>query len=314
MSKGHTMTWTLTRRGLVLGLLGASMESMALGNSSSITRLQSNGLTFPTFLRGPKRGRPILLLHGFPQEPSTWDSISQDLAENGYYVVAPFQRGYAATARPNGLDGYTFTQFVGDVLGIADDLHLDKFDVVGFGVGGVQAWMLAAYHPTRIRSLTSIRYPHPAAFARAMQSDPEQREKWTRVQQELGAGNPAAKAGAMLADNAAGLRTFLMSHGLPEPFLSRYISRLKEPGALEGALSWNQAISLDEFSKVPPVTAPTLLVWSEGPALARVAADASRDYVNAPFTEATVPGSSHFLLETSSTALIGPLRKHLAAT
>ena len=62
--------------------------------------------------------------------------MSQDLAENSYYVVAPFQRGYAATARPNGLDGYTFTQFVGDVLGIADDLHLNKFDVVGFGVGG----------------------------------------------------------------------------------------------------------------------------------------------------------------------------------
>ena len=56
MSKGHTMTWTLTRRGLVLGLLGASMESMALGNSSSITRLQSNGLTFPTFLRAQRGG------------------------------------------------------------------------------------------------------------------------------------------------------------------------------------------------------------------------------------------------------------------
>ena len=162
--------------------------------------------------------------------------------------------------------------------------------------------------------MTSIRFPHPAAFVRAIQSDPEQHEKWTRVQQELGAGNPAAKAGAMLADNAAGLRTFLMSHGLPEPFLSRYISRLKEPGALDGALSWEQAISLDEFSKVPAITVPTLLVWSEGPALARVAADASKDCVNAPFTEVTVPGSGHFLLETSSTALIGPLRKHLAST
>ncbi len=260
------------------------------------------------------RGRPVLLLHGFPQEPATWEVVARALAEDGFYAVAPFQRGYVDTTRPNGSDGYTFSQFVADVLGVADALLLERFDVVGFGIGGAQAWMLAAYHPNRIRSLTSIRYPHPAAFAGALLSDTEQHEKWLRIQQQLGAGDPGAKARVMLADDAMGLRDFLMSHGLPQPFLTRYVARLSEAGAFEGALCWNQAISLAEFAQVPPVTVPTLLIWSEGPALARAAAEASRSYVHAAFADVTVPGSSHFLLETSSTALVGPLREHFAAT
>jgi pimeloyl-ACP methyl ester carboxylesterase len=291
------------------------MEDIVATNSFSAGRvLQGNGSSFPALVRGLEKGRPVVLLHGFPQEPATWGVVSEALAQDGFYTVAPFQRGYVEATRPKGNQGFTFREVVADVLAVADALHLERFDVVGFGVGGVQAWMLAASHPSRIRSLTSIRFPHPAAFAGAMLSDTEQHQKWLHVQRELGAEDPGAKARAMLADDAAGLRDFLTSHGLPQSFLSRYVSRLSEPGAFEGALSWNQAISLEEFLNVPPVTVATLLVWSEGPALARAAAEASRSYVHAPFVIATVPGCSHFLLETASEALIGPLREHLAVT
>lgn len=178
----------------------------------------------------------------------------------------------------------------------------------------MQAWMLAAYHPTRVRSLTSFRYPHPAAFAQTMQSDPEQREKWLRLQQELGAGDPSEKAAAMLANDAAGLRRFLAASGLPQPFLNQYVLRLQEPGAFAGALFWNQAVSLDEFARVPPVTASTLLVWSDGPALARAAVEATRSFVHGRFTDVSIPNGGHFMLETSPEALVAPLRRHLEST
>jgi len=230
------------------------------------------------------------------------------------YALAPSQRGYAAGARPQDTASYRFAQFVDDVVAVADVLELDRFDLVGFGVGAAQAWMLAARNPSRVRSLTSIRFPHPAAFAQALRSDPEQSRKWSRLQEDLGAGNPAEKAEAMLADGGAGLRNFLRVSGLPEPCLSRYVSRLSEPGALTGALSWNQAVSLEEFSKVPAVKVPTLLLWSEGPALARAAAEASRAYAPASFTEVLISESNHFLLETSPAAVIEPLRQHIRAT
>lgn len=273
-----------------------------------------NGLTFPVLIWGPANGRPILLLHGFPQEPLTWAPVAEALVRDGFQAFAPCQRGYATSTRPRGPGGYTFKKFVADAIGIADALDLRTFDVAGFGVGAVQAWMLAAYHPARIRSLAAFRYPHPAAFAQSMQSDPEQRDKWSRLQQELGGRNPDQKAAEMLANDAAELRRFLASSGLPQPFLDRYVSRLQESGALAGALSWNQAISLDEFSVVPAVTAPTLYVWSEGPALARAAAEATKHYVRARFTEISASNVGHFMLETSPATALEPLRQHLRSS
>ena len=224
------------------------MDTFADTNPSrTATEVRCNGLTFPVLTWGAEGGRPLLLLHGFPQEPSTWAPIATALAQDGFHAVAPVQRGYAASARPQGAAGYTFRQFVEDAIGIADALGLKTFDVAGFGVGAAQAWMLTAYYPARIRSLTAFRYPHPAAFARGMESDPEQKEKWFRVQQELGAENLDEKATAMLANDAAGLRRFLAASGLPQPFLDRYVLRLKEPGALVGALSWNLAVQLGSW-------------------------------------------------------------------
>jgi pimeloyl-ACP methyl ester carboxylesterase len=291
------------------------MDGFAETNFSPTRKqVRCNGLTFPVLVWGPDGGRPLLLLHGFPQEPLTWAPIAEALWRDGLRIVAPVQRGYANSTRPSGSGGYSFGQFVGDAIGIADAISLRKFDVAGFGIGGVQAWMLAAYYPGRIRSLTSFRYPHPAAFAHAMQSDPDQRDKWLRLQQEIGARDPREKAAEMLANDAAGLRRFLTTSGLPQPFLDRYVSRLQEPGALASALFWNQAVCLDEFARVPPVTTPTLLVWSEGPALARAAVEATRRFVRGPFTEASIPNGGHFMLETSPDALLAPLRQHLQST
>lgn len=275
--------------------------------------VQCNGLVFPILRWGSNGGRPILLLHGFPQEPATWAPVAEKLAGEGFQVVAPLQRGYCIGTQPQQQGGYSFAHFIRDATGLADTLRLDNFDVAGFGVGAALAWMLAAYHPARIRSLAALRYPHPAAFAQAMQSDSEQKNKWLRLQQDLGAGDPAEKAAAMLADNATALRRFLEASGLPQPFLDRYVARLREPGTLAGALSWNQAISLDEFSRVPAIRIPALYLWTEGPALARTAVEATRMFALDTLTEASVEGG-HFMLETSPESLIAPLLQHLRAT
>lgn len=273
--------------------------------------VECNGLTFPILKWGFGEGRPILLLHGFPQEPATWTPVAEALATDGFQVYAPFQRGYAPGTRPTTPDGYSFAKFVEDAVGIADVLGLQKLDVVGFGMGGAQAWMLAAYHPARVRSLTSLRFPHPAAFAEGIRFEPEQKEKWRRLQQDFGTTNLEERAVTMLADNAAELCRFLVANGLPPPFLDRYVARLKAPGALVGAFSWEHAICLDEFSAVPVVTVPTLLLWSEGPALARATVDATASYVRSTLKEVCIPNAGNFMLETLSSALIAPLRQHL---
>jgi pimeloyl-ACP methyl ester carboxylesterase len=279
--------------------------------SPTMKSVRCNGLRFPVATWGSEGSRPVLLLHGFPQEPSTWAPVAEALAAEGFQAFAPFQRGYVASTRPKGPPNRRFMQFLEDAIGIADALSLRSFDVVGFGMGGMQAWMLAAYQPARVRSLISLRYPHPAAFARGIQSEPEQMEKWRQLQQQFGAPDVHERAAGMLADNAARFRTFLTDLGLPQPFLDQYVERMKEPGALVGALSWERAISLEEFSKVPAVTVPTLLLWSEGPALSRATLEATKDYVHAFYKETLLSNMGHFMLETAPSALIAPLREHL---
>lgn len=281
---------------------------------ASTMELSCNGLTFPTLTWGPETGRPILLLHGFPQEPRTWTPVAQALASVGFRVFAPYQRGYANSTRPAEPCVDTFATFVDDVAGIIERLQFPTIDIVGFGMGGAQAWMFAATRAAQVRSLTSLRFPHPAAFAYGIQFDPEQRRKWEHIRSQLEVSDLATSARAMLANEAATLRRLLSTSGLPQPFLNRYVTRLEEPGALVGALAWERAVRTDEFSQVPPVTVPTLFMWSEGPALARTSVDATRDYVRAPYAEVLIPHAGNFMLETSPAALLSPLRAHLQAT
>lgn len=271
----------------------------------------ANGLRFPVLSWGPPGARPIFLLHGFPQEPAVWAMVAETLSKEGFRVFAPYQRGYLLSTRPSNVEGYTFSQFASDILGIADALGVDIFDVAGFGMGGAQAWTVNAMAPGRVRSLTSIRFPHPAAFAHGIQHNPNQREKWRHLEKELGSGGPQQRASRMLAHGGLELRRFLKAIGLPEELIEGHVTRLSEPGSLAAALSWEYAMAPAEFAGVPRTSTPTLLIWSEGPALDRTSIETTRSYVGARYSELLIPDVGNFILERASVAVLPMLRQHL---
>ena len=43
---------------------------------------------------GPKEGKPVILLHGWPDSPRTWDKVLPVLHEAGYRTITPYLRGY----------------------------------------------------------------------------------------------------------------------------------------------------------------------------------------------------------------------------
>lgn len=314
-STGEPMNTPLTRRSVVLkvmgvmaGLLASAVVRPAPTLPAARLNVRTGGLNFPLLSWGVAASPPVLLLHGFPQDPWTWEPVAAALAGEGYWVLAPWQRGYAASNRAG---PYTFATLTGDCVGLADALGLHRVHVAGFGIGGAVAWMLAASHPERVRSITSIRFPHPAAFAQALQEDPEQRRKWQALEEALGAGDPAGRAAHLLSSDAAGLKQLLLGAGLPPASMARYVAHMQCPGALQAALSWEQAISLPEFSQVPPVTAPALLLWNEGPGLAAAAANATGRYVQARYQQLQLPANEHFVLESSPAAVREPLTSWL---
>ena len=73
-----------------------------------------NGIRMHYAVAGRGKGSPVILLHGFPEGWAVWTRVMEDLAKD-HLVIAPDQRGYGSTSRPDGVDAYHIEQLVGDV-------------------------------------------------------------------------------------------------------------------------------------------------------------------------------------------------------
>jgi pimeloyl-ACP methyl ester carboxylesterase len=258
---------------------------------------------------GPADGELVLLLHGFPQTSLAWRQQLEALGDAGYRAVAPDQRGYSPGARPVDVGEYRAERLVGDVLGFADALGAPTFHLVGHDWGGAVAWQVAGRHPERLRTLTSVSTPHPAAFRRSIEGG-EQRERSGYM---LFFRTPDAEP-FFLDNDAAVLRSLYSASALPEDAAAEYIRVLTEPGALTGALNWYRAADIGLVEGLGPITTPTLYVWSTNdPALGRDAAEATAGHVDGPYRFEVLDGVSHWIPEEAPDALNALLLEHLAS-
>ena len=275
-------------------------------------------LTFDAHAAGPADGRVVLLLHGFPQSSYQWRHQMAALAAAGHRGVAFDQRGYSPGARPESVEQYRMEHLVSDVLAVADQLGAHQFDLVGHDWGGAVAWLVAARYPERLRTLTAVSMPHPAAFAEALAgADPEQLRKSSYIEALRQEGTPEA---VLLADDAAGLRSLFASAAYPDlDGTTEYIRLLSEPGALTAALNWYRAISVTEAMERlaegggAQVTVPTLYVWGDADvALGRTAAEGSAAHVEGPYSFEALAGVGHWIPEEVPDDLNRLLLHHLA--
>ncbi|WP_199430514.1 alpha/beta fold hydrolase [Qaidamihabitans albus] len=248
--------------------------------------------TFDAMAAGPGDGRPVLLLHGFPEAALEWAHQLAALGAEGYRAVAPDQRGYSPGVRPERPADYGMDELVGDVLGIADELGWDRFDLVGHDWGAAVGWHTASRHPGRLRTLTAVSVPHPAALARAIRTDEDQHlrsaymKEWRQT--------PATEE-RMLADDAAALRR-MFEWKVPRGNVDEYVRRLSEPGALTAALNWYRAGRPDE--QIGVVEVPTLYVWStEDVAVGSTAAFDTENWVSGPYEFRMLEDVTHWVPE-----------------
>ena len=119
----------------------------------------------------------MILLHGVPQTSACWIHQLTALADAGYHAVAFTQRGYSPGARVDDIAEFTMDKLAADVLGVADALGIDRFDVVGHDAGAGVAWALGGYHAGRITTLAIASVPHPAAFAVGLRVEQGRRDR-----------------------------------------------------------------------------------------------------------------------------------------
>lgn len=279
--------------------------------------LEANGFEFAARGAGPEAGRPVLLLHGFPQTSWSWRHQLDDLEAAGYRAIAFDQRGYSPGARPPAVEDYRLDALVSDALAVADSQGWDSFDLVGHDWGAMVAWALASRHPQRVKTLTIVSVPHPAAFGSAIAGgDPDQVQRSSYMQFFRAEGGVAERA--MLGDDGSGdgLRKMFVDSGLPAETgdAEVFVATMLEPGAMTAAFNWYRAMSADAVAGIGKIPAPTLYIWSTADvAIGRVAAENTVNWVSGPYRFEVLEGVSHWIPETAPGELSRLLLGHLAA-
>lgn len=263
---------------------------------------------------GPVGGTPVLLLHGFPQGADSWDAVAPALAGAGYRTVAPDQRGYSPGVRPASRGDYRLDTLVADAVAVIDDRADGRAHVVGHDWGAAVAWRLAARHPDRVRTLTALSAPPAAAFARSLVTTRQFLASWYFLAFQV----PGLAERFLAAGDAPYSRRFtaaLRQSGQSRERARRDAARLADPGALTAALNWYRGVLAGRPGPDdPPVTVPTLFVWSDGDvAITRESTALVHRYVTGPYRYAELRGVSHWIPEEAPDALVELLLPHLAA-
>jgi pimeloyl-ACP methyl ester carboxylesterase len=120
-------------------------------------QVESNGLSVHVAERG--EGPLVILLHGFPECWYSWRHQIPALADAGFHVVAPDQRGYGRTDRPEDPGRYTLLDLVGDVVGLIGAFGEERAIVVGHDWGAPVAWHTALLRPDRVAGVAGLSVP-----------------------------------------------------------------------------------------------------------------------------------------------------------
>ncbi len=266
-------------------------------------------LTFDVRADGPDDGRPVLLLHGFPETSASWAAVTPRLTEAGLRTYAVDQLGYSPGARPAEVDAYALTSLVQVTADLMTALDAPRADVVGHDWGANVAWALAAWHEDRVRSLTAVSVPHPTAFTAAWRADPEQQERSAYIRLFWQEGKAEE---VLLADDARRLRR-MFGNAVPAEAVDEYVAVLSAPGALTAALNWYRAMS--SSTPVDPVAVPTTYVWSDADvAIGRRAAEGCTRHVPGDYRFIELAGISHWIPEQAPEQLAVAILDRIASS
>jgi pimeloyl-ACP methyl ester carboxylesterase len=226
--------------------------------------IRTNGIRLHVVQAGPKSRIPVILLHGFPEFWYGWRKQIPAIADAGFRVVVPDQRGYNLSDKPKGIRSYRLDELVNDIVGLIDALDYEKVNVVGHDWGAIVAWTLAYRHPERLQHLSIINVPHPVVMRQFLRSDFEQmRRSWYAAFFQL----PWLPEMGMRANHWRGATLALRGSGKIHTFTNEDIKRYKEawsqPGAITAMINWYRAAARypRQIPKEMRIHVPTLILW-----------------------------------------------------
>jgi pimeloyl-ACP methyl ester carboxylesterase len=250
-------------------------------------QIETNGVTLDVQVEG--EGRPVVLVHGFPDTKRLWSKQVPALRDAGFKVILPDMRGYGASSKPAAVDAYSIPMLAIDIVGILDHLGIERAHVVGHDWGAAASWATAMFAADRVDHLVALSVGHPAAFA-AM--DMAQRQKsWYMLLFQYGQAEDW-----LSRDGWANFREWCH-----HPDADAVTAELERDGSLTPALNYYRATITPQALTgppidFPPVQAPTMGVWSSNDfALLEQQMTDSAKFVATTFRYERIDGPDHWM-------------------
>jgi pimeloyl-ACP methyl ester carboxylesterase len=235
-------------------------------------------------------GPPVLLLHGWPDSHRLWRHQVPALTAAGYRCIVPDLRGFGGSDRPADVGAYALPLLAGDVLGLLDQLGIDRAHVVGHDWGAALAWAVAAFAPDRVDHLAVLSVGHFASFREA--GWPQREKSWYMLLFQF----EGIAEQWLSNDDFANFRSWA-----GHPDVDAVIADLSRPGAITASLNWYRAnlapsTLVDAPIELPAVSAPTMGIWSSGDmALLESQMTGSSAHVKGPWRYERIDGAGHWM-------------------
>ncbi|CAJ1504763.1 alpha/beta hydrolase [[Mycobacterium] kokjensenii] len=308
--------------------------------------IDTNGVTLRVLEAGDAGAPVVLLAHGFPELGYSWRHQIPALAAAGFHVLAPDQRGYGGSSRPDDIAAYDIAALTGDLVGLLDEVGARRAVWIGHDWGGPVVWSAAQLHPDRVAAVVGLsvppvprpQLPPTQAFAKVfgdnffymlyfqqpgvadaeLDSDPAR-----TMRRMMGSLSPADRESALLM-NAPGPMGFI--DRLAEPSarpdwigadeLEHYISEFTRTG-FTGGLNWYRNLDRNwEIMSNPPaatIDVPTMFIaGSADPVLVFTRRDRAAEVVTGPYREVMIDGAGHWLQQERPDEVNAALLEFLA--
>src|SRR5271166_2212788 len=288
-----------------------------------LVRVRTATLEIACEVSGPDGGAPVILLHGFPDDPRTWDGAVSQLVPAGYRTIVPYLRGYGPTRFPEAATLRSGQQAAlgQDLLDLMDGLKIGRATLAGYDWGGRAACIVAALWPERARALVSIGGYNVLNVAASARPAPPIQEY--RLWYQWYFSTERGRAG--LAANRRDLCRLLWQLWSPnwrfdDATFERTAASFDNPDFVDVVIqSYRHRFGLApgdpsleaierRLAAQPPITVPTIVLHGACDGVSPPqSSEGHRHFFTGPYQRGVVPVAGHFLPQEAPAVLVEAL-------
>lgn len=308
--------------------------------------VDTNGVRLQVTEAGDRGAPVVLLAHGFPELAYSWRHQIPVLADAGFHVLAPDQRGYGGSSRPEQIAAYDVAELTADLVGLLDDVGAARAVWIGHDWGAPVVWSAAQLHPDRVAAVAGLSVP-PIPRPQVAPTAAFRRIFGDNFFYMLYFQEPGVADAELAADPARTLRRMIGGLRPPDPDAAArivapgpagFIDRLPEPLArpdwisaaeldhyiaeftrtgFTGGLNWYRNLDRNWQIMARPVaasiTVPALFIGgTKDPVLGFTRRDRAREVATGPYREVMLDGAGHWLQQERPAEVNAALLEFLA--